>query len=66
MWLRMINTILGIWLMAAPAILSYSSPAQTTCGPAGTAAGSSQRCPVPGIVMMPAMSQAAPTLLTVA
>ncbi len=29
MWARIINTFLGIWLMAAPAILGYGGPAAT-------------------------------------
>ncbi len=29
MWARCINAALGIWLMAAPAILGYDNPAQT-------------------------------------
>lgn len=29
MWARLANTALGIWLMAAPAVLGYGDPAQT-------------------------------------
>jgi hypothetical protein len=29
MWAQIINTIIGLWLMAAPAILGYSGPANT-------------------------------------
>ncbi len=29
MWARIINVILGIWLMAAPAVLGYADPART-------------------------------------
>lgn len=29
MWARLANTVLGIWLMAAPAVLGYGDPAQT-------------------------------------
>ena len=29
MWAQILNAILGIWLMAAPAILRYGDPAQT-------------------------------------
>ena len=29
MWAQLINTILGIWLMAAPSILEYGDPART-------------------------------------
>jgi general stress protein CsbA len=29
MWPRIVNVILGVWLMAAPAILNYGDPAQT-------------------------------------
>ena len=29
MWARFVNAALGIWLMAAPAIVGYSGPAQT-------------------------------------
>jgi hypothetical protein len=29
MWIRVINIILGIWLMAAPAVLDYGEPART-------------------------------------
>ena len=28
MWARIVNTVLGLWLMAAPAVLSYGDPAQ--------------------------------------
>lgn len=28
MWARVLNTILGLWLMAAPAVLQYGDPAQ--------------------------------------
>lgn len=29
MWAQIVNAILGIWLMAAPAVLAYGAPAQT-------------------------------------
>jgi hypothetical protein len=29
MWARILNAALGIWLMAAPAVLGYSAPAET-------------------------------------
>ncbi len=29
MWARILNAALGIWLMAAPAVLGYGTPAQT-------------------------------------
>ena len=29
MWARLLNAALGIWLMAAPAVLGYGAPAQT-------------------------------------
>lgn len=29
MWARIANTVLGIWLMAAPAVLGYESPGST-------------------------------------
>jgi hypothetical protein len=29
MWAQIINTALGIWLMAAPAVLGYAGPART-------------------------------------
>lgn len=29
MWAQIVNTVLGLWLMAAPAVLRYGSPAQT-------------------------------------
>lgn len=29
MWAQIINAALGIWLMAAPAVLAYGDPAQT-------------------------------------
>lgn len=29
MWARAMNTLLGLWLMAAPAVLGYGDPAQT-------------------------------------
>ena len=28
MWARLLNTALGLWLMAAPAVLGYGDPAQ--------------------------------------
>ena len=28
MWARLVNTALGLWLMAAPAVLAYGDPAQ--------------------------------------
>lgn len=28
MWARLVNTALGLWLMAAPAVLGYGDPAQ--------------------------------------
>ena len=28
MWARVANTLLGVWLMAAPAVLGYGDPAQ--------------------------------------
>lgn len=28
MWARVLNAILGVWLMAAPAVLGYGDPAQ--------------------------------------
>lgn len=28
MWARVLNTMLGVWLMAAPAVLGYGDPAQ--------------------------------------
>ncbi|HET7274211.1 MAG TPA: hypothetical protein VFI91_03490 [Longimicrobiaceae bacterium] len=30
MWPRIVNAILGIWLMAAPAVLGYTEPAATS------------------------------------
>ena len=30
MWARLINAALGIWLMAAPAVLGYGAPAETS------------------------------------
>lgn len=30
MWARIINAILGVWLMAAPAVLGYGEPARTS------------------------------------
>lgn len=29
MWARILNAALGIWLMAAPAVLGYAAPAET-------------------------------------
>ena len=29
MWARIVNVILGVWLLAAPAVLSYGDPART-------------------------------------
>lgn len=29
MWARILNTALGIWLMASPAVLGYGAPAET-------------------------------------
>ena len=29
MWARIVNVALGIWLMAAPAVLGYAAPAET-------------------------------------
>lgn len=29
MWIRLVNAALGIWLMAAPAVLGYGAPAAT-------------------------------------
>ena len=29
MWAQIINVILGVWLMAAPAVLGYTGPART-------------------------------------
>jgi hypothetical protein len=41
MWARLVNAALGIWLMAAPAVLEYGEPASTSdriVGPVAAAA----------------------------
>lgn len=41
MWIRLVNVSIGLWLMAAPAVLSYGPPAadlHRTIGPTAAAA----------------------------